>query len=152
MVRIKEDCIPTSLSLATGLSSKRPIMICMGMLDILLVPHEDFCCLYHVHVCCPRGGWIQGGHGKAELLFCAVRALCRNTPRWRLLCGLLCGGQGLNLVFHVTAIVSSQKRAFWALLPALLVLYPQPLFYTDGWLVFWSGNRLPPQALLNAWK
>ena len=28
--------------------------------DIWLGSHEDFCCLCHVHVCFPRGGWISG--------------------------------------------------------------------------------------------
>ena len=36
-------------------------------------------CFCHVHVCFPRGGGFQGGYGKVEPLFGAVRALCRKT-------------------------------------------------------------------------
>ena len=51
MVHIGDDCVPTPKSV---------FAMCM--------------------CASPKVGGFQGGHGKVELLFGAMRALCRNTP------------------------------------------------------------------------
>jgi hypothetical protein len=41
-------------------------------------------------------GGFQGGHGKVELLFGAVRVLCRNTPLVQCSCSAYSVGKGFT--------------------------------------------------------
>ena len=100
MVHIREYCIPTSLSLAQDITCPANIIFMgitepgwnirspafsLGGLCVTFGWGSIRCFAVFVVFAMwtrasPEVGGFRGGHGKVELLFGAVRALCKNTP------------------------------------------------------------------------